>query len=395
MIGEYDYNTLPEEIINKISNGLLFINEKGEYISAIASSWEVTNEGKEYRFHIRDGLIWSNGKQFSAEDINYNFMDIKTKIIDDKTIYFILNKPLPIFPTYLKKPITLFPLIGVAGLYKVDRIKSRYGYIRELSLSPNKKELPIIIYKFYRSESEMINAFKTGEINEIKISKKNIADLFIKWKNSTVSKTVDYARLLTLYFNLDNKLFQEKEIRQAIAMSIDREKFNEFGEMALGPISPLSWAYNPELKTPLFDKTGAKKIINKAIDASTSAQLNFYTYYDYLNNADQIVSSLKDVGLSPNLKLIASEQPSTFDFLLAYWNVPVDPDQYFYWHSTQIQGNFGGYKNVKIDKLLEDGRNTSSVAERKKHYLEFQKNIVDDPPAIFFYFPYVYTIKRK
>ena len=38
MIGEYDYNNLPEEIINKISNGLLFINEKGEYISAIASS---------------------------------------------------------------------------------------------------------------------------------------------------------------------------------------------------------------------------------------------------------------------------------------------------------------------------------------------------------------------
>src|SRR3989344_3436038 len=102
MIGEYDYNNLPEEIINKISNGLLFINEKGEYISAIASSWEVTNEGKEYRFHIRDGLIWSNGKKFTAEDINYNFMDIKTKVIDEKTIYFILKSPLPIFPTFLK-----------------------------------------------------------------------------------------------------------------------------------------------------------------------------------------------------------------------------------------------------------------------------------------------------
>ena len=103
MIGEYDYNNLPEEIINKISNGLLFINEKGEYISAIASSWEVTNEGKEYRFHIRDGLIWSNGKKFTAEDINYNFMDIKTKVIDEKTIYFILKSPLPIFPTFLKR----------------------------------------------------------------------------------------------------------------------------------------------------------------------------------------------------------------------------------------------------------------------------------------------------
>src|SRR3990167_10036003 len=54
LVGDYDYNNLPEEITNKISNGLLFINEKGEYIPAIASSWEVSEDGKEYLFHIRD-----------------------------------------------------------------------------------------------------------------------------------------------------------------------------------------------------------------------------------------------------------------------------------------------------------------------------------------------------
>ena len=395
LVGDYDYNNIPEEISNKISNGLLFINEKGEFNPAIASSWEISDNGKEYRFHIRDGLIWSNGKKFSTRDIFYNFKDIETKVIDDKTIYFKLKKPLPVFPTYLKKPIILFPLVGVAGLYKVDRIKLRYGTIIELALSPNKKDLPFTIYKFYRTESELINAYKTGEINHMIIAKKNISDIFQKWKNSTITKTVDYSRLLSLFFNFNNPLLKDKDIRQAMMMAIDRSKFKDFGEIALGPITPLSWAYSPDLKNPNFDQIAAEKILKKSSTATESGQLNFYTYYDYLSNAEQIVNSLKSVGLSINLKLVSSEKPNNFDLFLAFWNVPSDPDQYFFWHSTQTQGNLGSYKNIKIDKLLEDGRNTSFMAERKKLYLDFQKVIVDDPPAVFLYFPYIYTIKRK
>src|SRR3989344_2364567 len=293
LVGDYDYNNIPEEISNKISNGLLFINEKGEFNPAIASSWEISDNGKEYRFHIRDGLIWSNGKKFSTRDIFYNFKDIETKVIDDKTIYFKLKKPLPVFPTYLKKPIILFPLVGVAGLYKVDRIKLRYGTIIELALSPNKKDLPFTIYKFYRTESELINAYKTGEINHMIIAKKNISDIFQKWKNSTITKTVDYSRLLSLFFNFNNPLLKDKDIRQAMMMAIDRSKFKDFGETALGPIPPLSWAYNSDLKNPIFDQTGAEKILKKTITASESAKLNFYTYYDYLSDAEQIVNSLK------------------------------------------------------------------------------------------------------
>lgn len=395
LIGDYDYNTIPDEVTNKISNGLLYINEKGELVPAIASTWEVTKDGKEYRFHIRDGLIWSNGKKFNAYDIRYNFKDIETKVIDDKTIYFILDKPLSIFPTYLKKPILEFPLVGIAGLYKVGRAKLRYGSIVELSLSPNKRDLPFIVYKFYRTESDLISAYKTGDINQMIISKKSVADIFQKWKNSTVSKSIDYTRLLTLFFNFDNQLLKQKSIRQAMIMAIDKSKFKDFGEIALGPITPISWAYSLELKNSLYDRFAAEKVLKKSDAATESATLNFFTYYDYLSDAEPIAKTLMDAGLSINLKLISSEKPNDFDLLLAFWNVPTDPDQYFFWHSTQSQGNLGNYKNVKIDKLLEDGRNTSVIDERKKLYLEFQKVIADDPPAIFFYFPYVYTIKRK
>ncbi|OGK10085.1 hypothetical protein A2767_00490 [Candidatus Roizmanbacteria bacterium RIFCSPHIGHO2_01_FULL_35_10] len=395
LLGVYDFNNLPDEITSKISNGLLYINEKGEFIPAIASNWEVSEDGKEYRFHLRDNLIWSNGKKFSAHDINYDFKDIKTEVIDDKTIYFKLSKALPIFPTYLKKAIIQTPLQGIAGLYKVDRLKLNFGNISEITLNPNKKDLPLLVYKFYKDEAEITNAYKRGEINKMTVSKKSVADNFKNWRNSTLSKTVDYSRLMTLFFNFDNEFLRDKDVRQAIIMAVDGSKLDEFGEVAFGPVTPISWAYNSNLKNPVFDPVAAEKILKKSRNSSNSAELNLFTYYDYLDNAEEISKNLDAAGLPVKLKLVSSEKPNNFDLFLAFWNVPVDPDQYFFWHSTQPQGNLGNYKNVKIDLLLEQARNTSVIDERKKFYLEFQKIIVDDPPAAFLYFPYIYTIKRK
>lgn len=395
MVGNYDFNNLPEEITSKISSGLIFINAKGEIVPALASTWETPNKGKDYQFRIRDGLIWSDGKTFNAHDVNYQFKDIETKVIDDRTIRFNLNNPLPIFPTYLKKPVIKYPLLGVAGLYKVEQIKTRYGYINDLLLNPNKKDLPIIKYKFYNNESDLISAYKRGEINQMSTTKKSVADTFQRWNNTSIVKTVDYNRLMTLFFNMNKPFLKQKEIRQAVIMSINKSAFKEFGEIALGPISPVSWAFNPDQKNSVYDAEAALKIIRKETTASQSAQLDLYTFYDYLNNAEQVVNDLKKAGLQVNINLATSEKPDNFDLLLAFWNFPSDPDQYFFWHSTQTQGNLGGYNNVKIDKLLEDGRNTFSTNERKKIYYDFQKIIADDPPAAFLYFPYVYTIKRK
>lgn len=395
LVGEYDFNTLPEEVTKKISNGLLFINEKGDLSPALASSWESLDKGKEYRFHLRDGLIWSDGKKFSASDINFKFSDIQVEVVDDKTLYFKLKEALPIFPAYLNEPILKYPLQGVAGLYKVDQIKTKYGIITELTLSPNKKDLPVTIYKFYKNETDLVNAYKRGEINQMSTPKKTVADVFKDWRNSSIAKSVDYSKLMTLFFNNSNQFMKDKEVRDAFISAIDKRNFELFGEIALGPIPPTSWAYSTNIKPQLFDKVIAEKTLDSGEEASASAEIKLYTYYDYLNIAEQISKDLKDVGLKVTINLISLNQPENFDLLLAFWNIPEDPDQYFYWHSTQKRGNLSNYMNVKIDKLLEDGRNTSNINERKRYYLEFQKVLEDDPPADFLFFPYIYTIKRK
>jgi len=399
VVGSYDLNSVPEEILQKITNGLVTITQKGEIIPVIANSWEVRSGGREYRLHLKEGLVWNDGKKFKADDINYQFKDISLKVIDDKTIDFYLDKPLAIFPTYLNKPLIKYPLVGVAGLYKVGRIRLNRGNLQELTIIPNVKNLSPIKYKFYNNESQLVNAYKKGEINEMTVNKKSVADTFFGWKNSQVEKKVDYSKEMVVFLNSKNNLLADKNIKDALMMAVDYEILANFGEVAKGSIPPNSWAYNPNLKGNVYDLETAEKIIQKEITSSDSAKMSLITYYDYYDIADELINKFKAIGLSIDLRIISYNVPEDFDMFLAYWKVPSDPDQYYFWHSTQTKdnqgGNIGSYKNVKVDQLLEEGRSTINLQDRENYYFDLQRIMADDPPAIFLYYPYVYTIKRK
>lgn len=394
LIGSYNEENLPEEIKKKISNGFVNVNEKGEYKAVIASSWEVKDNGANYKITAKKNLFWNDGTPFTVKNNDFTFKEVEVNVLDDHIIEFKLKKPLPIFLSYLSKPIfKTGSLVGVSGLYKVDKLKKKAQFFSEIFLSPNKKGLPIIVYKFFLSEKDLINAYKLGEINQMTLYRKGLADIFKDWKNTTVQRTIDYNRLLTLFINNSNSQLKEKELRQAIALAFDRAKFEDLGQEANSPIPPVSWAYNPNLKKNTYDQELATQIVKKYITASDSSKLSLNTFYDYVDDLDLISESLSRIELPITTNIVSNNQ--SFDFLLAYWNVPVDPDQYFFWHSTQKEGNITSYKNLKVDKLLEDGRNTTSLIDRKQVYFDFQKVLMDDSPAIFLYYPYVYTIKRK
>ncbi len=395
MVGSYTIDTLPEDILAKISNGLIYVNEKGKIIPVLADSWEMLRDGKTYRFHLKKNILLDDNTFFTAKNINYRFKDVEIEAKGDYLIEFRLKKPLAIFPMYLTKPVIKYPYIGVGGLYKFDHVKYKYDKITEISLAPNKKELPRLLYRFYANESQMINAYKLGQINEMTVSKKNIADIFSEWKNTEVQKAVDYSNLLTVFFNYNNPLLKEKEVRSAIKMSINRSLFSDLGIDARSSIPPTSWAYNKDLKEPVYDIDLAQKLIKKYKTASDSAKLNFNTYYDYLDIASDLNKNLNDIGLTTNLNVMSYSNSNDFDLMLAFLKIPNDPDQYYYWHSTQNLATLTGYKNLKIDKLLEDGRSTYEQGSRVEFYRDLQKNLEDDSAAVFIYYPYSYTIRRK
>ena len=398
LVGSYDaqsFDKLPDDILAKISSSLTSVNEKGIVLPLLATTWEHSADEKTYVFKIRKNVLLNNGKLFTAHNVSFSFSDVKMEVLDDYTIRFQLTRPLAIFPLYLTKPIIVYPYIGVAGLYSVEKVKVKNGVIQEVVLSPNRKDVSPITYIFFPTEGEMITAYKRAKINEMPITNRTMANAFKSWNNSTVIKSVSYDKLLSLFYNAKNPLIKEKDFRNAVESAINYSAFAEIGELVNSSLPPSSWAYNAHLKKKETDVEFAKKTFKRMVTASDSAKFTFLTYYEYLDMADSISSDLRGAGLPVDVTFASYSTQPEFDFMLAYLTIPTDPDQYYYWHSTQSFANLIGYKNLKVDKLLEVGRSTYKISERKEAYIDMQKTVSDDPPALFLFYPYSYTVRRK
>jgi peptide/nickel transport system substrate-binding protein len=93
-------------------------------------------------------------------------------------------------------------------------------------------------------------------------------------------------------------------------------------------------------------------------------------------------------------KLFASE----FEAIVVGWTNHHDPDPFGYtiWHSSQWKGrNFAHYKNPKADEALEAARRTANQAERKRHYAEFSRVLMEDAPYVFLYFEQQVYVTRQ
>ncbi|WP_346907320.1 ABC transporter substrate-binding protein [uncultured Roseibium sp.] len=92
--------------------GLTRRNDKLEIEPSLAESWEVV-EPNRWRFHLRKGVKFQNGNDFTAEDVAFSLKrlhsegsdlakrvnaDVKLEIVDDYTVDFVLPGPNPILP---------------------------------------------------------------------------------------------------------------------------------------------------------------------------------------------------------------------------------------------------------------------------------------------------------
>ncbi len=387
IIGKVQETNLPDFIQKQISFGLTSLNSEGEATPAAASSWEVTDSAKTYTFHIRKNLMWHDGKEFTARDINYKLKDAVFTRLDDYTLKISLKDPYVILPVILSQPLIKDGIVGLGG-YKIVRMDYDGDNMALISLESTLPNYPSISYKFYPDINQAILAFKLGEINVLKdiVSIDNLD----KWSKIKISKLSDYNRLVGLFFNLDSPLFKVKEVRQALAYGLP--KFDDF-DKAYTPISPLSWAYSKNVRLYNSDPDSAAKILSKSPLASTSSILTLSTYPSYVAQAEKIAESWNKFGLNVKVR-VENTFNSSYQIFLMSLPIPPDPDQYSYWQSTQENTNITHYNNPKIDNLLEEGRKTQDKSARKKIYYDFQRYLVDDLPVIFLYYPKIYQIER-
>ncbi len=387
-VGDFTPATLPLAIQQYISEGLTTVRPDGTVAPGLSTSWTATDSGKTFIFTLRPDAVWQNGKKVTSSDINYNIRNVVFSPIDQYTLRANLRAPYSAFPVIVSKPLFLNALVGL-GNYRVSNVQLKGNSIVYMRLVPvtstvqRERE-----YRFYTTEAEAILAFKMGEVNEID-DLSTPADL-TNWGKSTMTTETNYNRIISLYFNMADPQVSDKAVRQALAYAIPYRKDLE---RAYSPISKVSWAYSDKIKKYSFDISEAKTLLGNTKEGSTSGHLTISTFVPYLSDAQSIAASWTTLGIKTDVR-VENSVPGTYQVLLSAQDVPPDPDQYPLWHSTQTETNITNYANVKIDKLLEDGRQEMDTARRKTIYADFQRYLTEDVPAAFLYYAKSYTIIR-
>ncbi|MCL4419247.1 ABC transporter substrate-binding protein [Patescibacteria group bacterium] len=389
LTGRYTLSNLPTLILNMVSDGLTKLDANGIVEPSLAASWETPDKGKTWIFTLKDNKYWQDGKKVTSSGINYQFSDLTIERPDEKTITFKLQNPYSAFPSVVSRPTFKSGLLGT-GTYRVTGVSVNGSVVEELNMKNASGEN--LVYKFYPTEDQTKTAFELGQVDQIA----SILDPtpLNSWKKVKIRENSNTGEYVGVFFNTQDNLLKDKNIRQALSYAIDKEALG--GQRAISPISIDSWAYNPQVKPYDYDPVKAKEMINdfKTNAKVTDISINLSTTPVLLSKAELISKSWQEAGVNVNLQVI-SQVPSDFQAFLAIYDIPDDPDQYSMWHSTQTVTNITHYQNPRIDKLLEDGRSEINIDARKKIYLDFQRFLVEDSPAAFLYYPTNFTISRK
>lgn len=270
-----------KQLVNAIFEGLLRQRPDGSYENAMSIDWISDETGSKYTFKIRNA-VWTNGEKISANDFvfawkrvldpqtkspyAYLLYDIKNAqgynrnedptytgkkaaanevaiyAPDEATLVIELNKADPVFYKRLNNP-AFFPLpqkkIEELGedFFSTENIAGN-GPFRIAEHSPGKKyvlqknmdywDVETVsleyIYCYLNSEQENWQLFKAGQIDlTLQIPQKELAE-GLKHGEIAISP------LLANYyyqFNLAKKPFNDKKVRQALSLALDRTKMIE------------------------------------------------------------------------------------------------------------------------------------------------------------------------
>lgn len=277
-----------------------------------------------------------------------------------------------------------------------------------------------IIYKVIPDMNTAFFALERGEIHlqgipvhEVVSRKERRSDIKIQ---SFFSLNYSY-----VLFNLDHPLLSNVKIRRALSAAVDRRVLIDkvlygYGEAAYVPSSILSWAhpnasithrytYEPEKtksllkaegyrlnKKGVFEKFGKPLMFTLLIPKGSSDIKKIAQLLQHFFSESGIKLSIQQHDWASFLKILRSKDiPRAYDMALLGWQFDInDPDDmYASWHSSGYPSgtNLGGYKDKRVDALLEKGRLLLDRDSRKKVYDDLFTIIAEDVPSLFLFYP--------
>lgn len=437
------------EIVGFVFNGLVKYDKTGKkIIGDLAESFSFKDDIT-LIFHLRKNVKWHDGKAFSADDVVFTFelihspkvvtpytstfrMVQSVKALDKYTLEVKYKKPyfkaletwmMQIVPKHIleheenvmgssfnKAPIgtgpyklTKLEFSKSIELSAFDEYFEHKPYIEKISFHVISD--PSTRFLMLRSKQIDIGSLEPMQLE------RQVGDEFFQYykKIEQISHSYTY-----LGFNLRNKKFQDKRVREALSLGIDRQElvdilFLGHGQICKGPFLPGGPSFNEEVQAPSLNVLKAKSLLEEAgyseehpfefeIATSNSSEVRPYA-------AQIIQHQLAKIGVKVSLRVMEWQAflnmvvfPKEFETVLLGWSLSLSPDPYLVWHSDNDKPgafNFIGYKNEKVDKLIKKAEGLVDRDKLSEVQKEIFKRVVEDNAYLFLYIPNAISVVNK
>ena len=279
---------------------------------------------------------------------------------------------------------------------------------------------------FYPNEQELIAALESGAIKQGgAINADEAARL--KTKGFRIEKT-PLPRVFGIFFNQNqNAVFADKAAREALGHAIDKERIVKasLSGYAAAIDSPIPSVGENERTASSSDRIAEAKAIltkggwswsdkagvwekkkGKNETVKLSFSLSTGDIAELTETARLVAEDWKQLGVQADVRVFETGdlnqnviRPRKYDALLFGEIVGFNPDPFAFWHSSQRNDpglNIALYTNAKVDKILEGLRTTLDPEKRLGKYVDFEREVKNDIPAVFLYAPdFIYVVDKN
>jgi peptide/nickel transport system substrate-binding protein len=412
---------------------------------SLAERWDISEDGKTYTFHLRDGVSFHDGTPFDAEAVKFNFDRMLNEdhpfhdtgpfplafffssveavtVLDNLTVEFTLSEPYAPFLSNLAYPTGLMVSPAAVEEFGKDfgRNPSGTGAFRFEEWEANSRvivtrnadwwdgapPLEAVIYRPVTDTNTRIAEMLSGGLD---VMVEVPPDSLAQFRDDANYQVFEQAgpHLWFLILNAKEGPFASKAIRQAANYAIDKAALVEnilqgTAEVAAGPTPPaFAWAHDESLAPYPYDPDKAKALLEEA--GYDGSELTFYVteggsgMLDPIAMGTAIQADLQAVGMPVKIEtyewntFLGKVNPGlegAADMAEMAW-MTNDPDTLPYLalrtEAFPDQGGFnsGYYSNPEVDALLEKARTSTDQDERADLYRQMQAIVHDDAPWVF------------
>ncbi len=427
------------ELVSNLFSSLVQFDEQLGLVPDLAESWTVSEDGLTYTFTLRDGLTFHNGDPLKAADVLYTYERTtnpdfasphanKLALVesidtpDDLTVVIKLSAP---FAPFLAVACSRGPGRALTPVSKraVEELGDQQYGVTPVGCGPfqivpesvdlstgfemvafegwyaGRPHVDRIKVTIIPEPSSMISALEAGDVDMLDIVPAQGVEQ-LRGNPDIVLVEAPGTNWIGLAMNYARPPWDNIDARMAVAKAINREDLVQkalFGlaTPAIGAIAPaFAWAYLPPDKAPpspqAYDLEAAKALAEKA--GIVGAKPTIMATVNAPRPPEVIKNQLKDLGLDVQIESLQQAAwnerwlAKDYDWILNGSVVDADPDDghWNFFHSTG-PWNTHGYKNERVDQLLEQTRKISDQEERARLFQEIQSILQQDVAYAFLY----------